>query len=516
MTVLLTLTLTILFCLPAMGQQDIAIQWGPTEEIPKKNVLKKLIGTDDEHLYLLLGKQNGFQDQEIMILERYSIDSLKLLERKALPFPSLREEGANYEELLLVGDRLLLFSTFFNRTKARSQVFAQSFDQKGNLQKKAELIDEITSLGPTRKGKFGFALSADSTRFMISHLEPGPSGENEKIQMKVFDRQIDLEWEEKLDLPYKKGDVELMQQILDHEESAYFLARITGKNQAKTGIKYVVIAYDQNTKTVREFEVKPNNKWVSSIAMVLDDSNNLIVTGFYSNKKPLENKWGGTFFLRVDGKTKRIIERSVTDLPEKLLAEFLSDKQIDKGKELQDFAMKYLITEDDGSAILLCERAYFRQNCITEPRTGNLSCTDNYYYEDIMAIRFDPQGKMAWTKAIPKKQHSINYPGINYSFLVTMAGKDVCLLFLDHPKNKAGEEDKFRVLTNPKKSSMTVVRLTPSGEVKRYPFPEAQSREVVIRPPKTLSIGTNSSVLYSEGTKVRKLARLTAQSSSDQ
>jgi len=374
-------------------------------------------------------------------------------------------------------------------------------------------LDEVKALSSKKSGIFDFVLSEDSTKLLVYHNEPFSKGENEKFSYMVFDSGMNKIWDKEIELPYQDEDVTVSDYILDRQGNVHLLAKISDKDtrwiKGKPNFKYIVLSYFQDANELKEFELDLKERSVSEITLRLDAEGNLIVAGFYSNIARGTDEIAGIFFLRIDTRNKSVVSKNVRDFEKSFLANFLDEKQAEKGKELEYFNLNHLEPTPDGGVWLVAEQYHYQQTCYTDPRTGIQECTDNYYYNDIMVIKMDKEGIVQWSKRIPKNQFSTNDGAPYASYLAGFTDEKVCLIFNDNPKNlTATESTSVKYMNNSARSVVVKVVLDMEGNALKNILFSAKDAQTVIQPKITLPISRNSSIIYGAGRRICKFGEI--------
>ena len=512
--------------------QEVSVNWGKDYKIPRRSYIKKIIGEDATGFYLLrLQGQTILKEGEI-ILERYSNDNVGLLYSNKLSVPKINNENVKYEQLFYLNGKLILFTSYYDKAEGTNAVYAQYLDETGRGSSNLMLISKINSTQKKNTGKFEIVLSKDNSKILVCSNEPFEKYANEKISYKVLDENLQEIWSTAMELPYLDKEFSISNHIVDNSGNVHMLAKITRKTEntekGQANYYYTLISYFYAEDIIKEYEVSLKGKSVSDIAFQISSSGEfLVAAGFYSNTTKDQLNPGpnfgfssvfyqeqksfvaGTFYLKIDLNTQKVTARGIKDFDRSFLSEFMTDKNIDKGKELYSYLIDHFIIREDGGTILAGEQYYSTMVCNYDPRTGVRNCNYHYYYNDIVVVNINPDGSIAWTKKIPKKQHSINDHGFYSSYIFGYDESNIFVVFNDHPKNIVlSPDNKVRYMNNPKRAIVALVTLDSEGNIKKSPLFAARDQKVIVRPKVFSQTGLNSAIIYGQKRKTYKMGRL--------
>ncbi|MDQ3190027.1 MAG: hypothetical protein M3Q58_00375 [Bacteroidota bacterium] len=512
--------------------QEVSVKWGKDYRIPKKSYIQKIVGEDEKGFYILRNQgQTRLKDGE-MFLERYSNDNVSLQNSNKISVPQINGENVKYEQLFYLNEKLLLFTSYYDKVTGTNTVFAQYLDEIGRGISELLPINEIKANQKKNTGSFKIALSKDNSKILVCSNEPFEKYTNEKISYKVLDIALNEIWSTELELPYTGRQLNISNHIVDNFGNVHMLAKVnmnTEKSEkGQADYFYTILSYFHSDDVVKEYEVSLKGKSVSDIAFQLSGTGELVAAGFYSNtikgQSASNTNFGfssvsvqeqkslvaGSFYLKIDLQTQKVTARGIKEFERSFLSEFMSDRNIDRGKELFSYLIDYFILREDGGAILAGEQYYSTMVCNYDPRTGVRNCNYHYYYNDIVLVNINPDGSIAWTKKIPKKQHSINDNGFYSSYLMAYDNSTISIVFNDHPKNLVLlEGKKIKYMNNPKRAVVTLSTIDQAGNVKRSPLFSARDQKVIVKPKVYFQVNEKQAIIYGQKKKTYKMGKIT-------
>jgi hypothetical protein len=124
------------------------------------------------------------------------------------------------------------------------------------------------------------------------------------------------------------------------------------------------------------------------------------------------------FYQRIDGLTGKLIVENYEKFPEEFLSRYLSQKQLDKGKELTDFYLDKIIPRSDGGLIVLGEQYYVTSNSYRDVY-GFWYNQTFFHYDDVIVTSISGEGKVEWNSVLYKRQLSESAAQLSYFEVVT-------------------------------------------------------------------------------------------------
>ncbi len=473
--------------LSAMAQSP-DVQWGENLRLKGKAIITDIIG-EDETGFFVLKATGGYFSSGKMWLERYASKDMSLQFSEELKFPVIDGRTANFEELLYVNGQLILFTSLYNKEAGENRAYAQLVSNKGELGPHKE-IDLIKAEKKKNNGTFNFTISDDQKSILVSHNDPFAKQKNETFSYKLYDTQLNLSWAKNFKLPYKDISVKISEHVIDQQGNIYMLAKLYEDREKKDkklkdvpSYHYVIIAYYPAENKLKEFDISLGNKWITSVTFDITHDGDLAIGGFYSNN--LRYSIVGTFFLTIDQTSKAIKSKGLKAFDKQFLMEFMNERKVDRGNELEQFYFDHFILKEDGGAVFVAEQYYTYTTSYVDPRTGAVTYTYHYFYDDLIAVSINPDGSIAWARKIPKRQHTSNDGGYFSSYALAVTNEYVHIVFNDNPYNQETYKNgngKLRSMSNPKKSMALLASLDHDGNIKRKPLFKAQDIEIILRP----------------------------------
>ncbi len=446
-------------------------KWGP---LIKTKVLafNSIIGANNTHYYTI-GQETkkslySISDKKDIIVKKYNTQNYQLLESYVVEPFEYKDEDAEFQQAFLQkNNEVNLFYTAYDSRDDIRYLILVRIDNSGKIQKPIELGSMTAK---KRSGSFDIQVSNDSTKILVYFAFPYDKDEEEMNAVKVFDTDYNELWRKEIQLPYSdkyfitkdyrianNGDIFVMGYAKPDRKKGE-------KRQRKESNQfYKLFKVSKNTDDeIEEYDLALADKFIDNIGMTVDLGNNTIgVAGMYSEDR--KGSSGGTFYITIDQSTLNQVTESFNQFTKDFLSNFMSERRAEKGKSIGSFDFKNIIKRDDGGAVIIAEEYYVVVHTITDAN-GNTTTTYTYHYDDIIVINVNPDGSIAWTTYVPKKQ-STGGLGVYVSYKLLVNNDKLHFVYNDHRKNfeRRQEDKKIRNMSNVKKSVAVIYTIDSDG-----------------------------------------------------
>jgi hypothetical protein len=493
--------------------QEVEVTWGGDIKISKKERYLEIIGGDQSSFYTtrdLYGSNREF------ILERYNSEDLSLLSKRTILLPEIDGQTMEFDQLFFLNDSFYLFTSFYNNTIKANEAYCCRLNKSGDWLDIPQRVDMNSGLRRNLAG-FEVILSSDSSLFLVRQDLRMDRKNNERLAFKVYDLELNLQWEKELELPYSDDVLEIDHYALSPGGNVYMM---TGISQEKTTAEgsipsvrekhYVMLSYDWKNNKLKEFDVGLKNKWIMSATFDMTRTGDLAVGGFYSNNQSFSI--AGTFFFLLDGRTQQLKSSGLKAFDEKLLKRFMSDSRAEKGKELPNVYFDHFILNPDSTAYLIGEQFKISERVMTDPTTGRPVVSYYYNYDDIIVVKLSSEGQVQWATSVRKEQSTTGDLGAYSSYAPIRNGDNILFLFNDHPDNTAKLSKDINAnlssFTNHKKSVAVLVTLDNEGKESRKALFSQKDSETILKPKLYFQQHDHEVILYGQYRKNYKFGKL--------
>lgn len=497
---------------PLLLKAQMEVTWGVPQKQERKTVLTSMLGEDGSYVYTLRNRYTIFSGNET-ILERYKLSDMSLDYSKPLSLKNTDGREMDKQSIYFMGGNIIAFASYYDRDKNTNTLFAEILDNHATVTKTWTSLATISADKRSNPGSFYTGMAKDSAHILLVVNPPYDEYANEKYTLELIDRELNSSWKKEIVPPYKDKYFSLGNFIASETGDVYMLATVSKDRSVMTRKErrtqptyfHTVLMYDSKTDELKEYKVDLESKFISDVKMTVAENGDIVCSGFYSNKSSVAII--GTFYMRIDRQSSEMTRKGTMDFDHNFLVQFMSEKKIQKGKELYDYDLKQLVMRDDGGAVLVAEQFYEVLVQSYDPQTRMYTYTYYYYYNDIIVISINPSGEIAWAKKIPKYQVSRNDGGYYSSFAFAVSGNNMYFMFNDNARNlKITDSKKYRYMNNPKKSVAILVTMDSQGNQARQAMFNNKDLKIILRPKLFMQMNEHRMVLYGERGHVFKLA----------
>lgn len=496
--------------------QSLPVQWGEEFKMERRISIIGMM-SDSSGFYVI--KQNTKRNVHAVIVERFDPSDMLRKETREIVFPVIDSLQSSLNDFLVLGGRKwLLLETYSQRDKMRRLYARELLSEAGDGP--LMLIDSLSY--PGGKTAFSPEFTAvemhDGKHLLIVRKLPHMN----LFFYTFFNAAMKPVWKKPLDLPFESGKIKSTSFLGDKANNIHLICS-TGEEKKRDDDAerpalhtYTLLSYYPDRNLVKEIEITLGEKYISALTFQLMDDGDLAIGGFYSNSR--EYAIAGTFFLRMNPETRKIVASDIKPFEKNILADYIPERRIKKGEqELSNFYFDHLVTLKDGTVFMVAEQYYLKVVYNSNdplnngywgyggygygsPYYGN-TANYQYHYNDILVVKVNPDGGIAWTKKIPKKQMSTNDDGYYSSYAIANTSTEVFILFNDHPRNtpefrNSGKE--LYVMSKASRSNAMLVRFGQEGNFLYQSLFSGKSMDLILRPKMFYQVSGQRLVLFSQ------------------
>ena len=156
------------------------------EEITEeKGKIVKIIGEANNKIYAL-----GLKGKKDYFLKIFSAKEMKLLSNNPIVLPELNDKDLDFEEILLLKNKLYLVGSVFNRKEKIFTLTAIEFSENGVLNDKFITLFESKVARSSDRGDFYFKKNNSDDKVLIMHTALFDKEDAMKYEIKLFDENM--------------------------------------------------------------------------------------------------------------------------------------------------------------------------------------------------------------------------------------------------------------------------------------------------------------------------------------
>ena len=531
-----------------MAQTNFQLEWGPVLKSPDNSGLQKVFNvTDDGFSALRIKTANDFSRARLYV-EQYDA---QFQLQQSTPFKlRYKNKDLQYVDLLSIGGKVHLLTSYFNKSHKKNYLFAQEFTRnETGLSQRLRMIAELPSHNMFEEGEFGIHISEDSAYVLIHASIPERKNDPERFSFFVYDQNVDRVWSKTVNLPYPASQYSVEDIQIDASGNVYVLGLVYGEGRKSSrrgqpNTRYLITAYRSKGEEKKEYWVGLPDRFITDLTFKVNPAGDLVCAGFYSDKDVQSVK--GTYYLLIDGTSQEVLRQGMEPFDIGFLTTHLSKAKQkkaleaersgnpDAAPELYRYALNDLILRSDGGAVLIAEQYYVNEdrfyyspysrwgsqmwNPYWSPALGwpgwgwnrgmnNFQVDYFFNYNDIIIINIRPDGSIEWSSRIPKLQETVNDGGIYSSYARAVGSSSILFLYNDHPAN-ANPQGPLQTFTG-NRAILMISSVDKNGAVSHFPLRSDGSARVMARPRSSKQIGSRELLLYGEWGRQYQFGRLT-------
>jgi len=464
--VLTFLVFILLTCLPQTGwTQRVTV----SEELSMRS--------DDS--YKIIGKMKNrfllfrFRGGDEYVVQAFD-EKLRMSWKKEI---ALDKKNPRIIEVLPQKDNFVVFYQY--RQKGKSYLKAAKYDPAANL------LDSVSfvNLGSNwYSPKFESFYSEDRTKIVLSSLE-----RQSYFQLYAFDiNTMELIWENKIRPDRILEPNSASFSLVDNQGNFYFVReKYNRKARLEDHRLEVYKAFGSGEANRTSALIQLNEFLFYDLKMIFDNRNNkLIGAGLYSaNSRARAN---GVFTLSIDNG----VGTSYLDKVEfeDNFINGVSGRGVDEEKGISEIDIRDIVLRRNGGAMLLLERNRILERRVTTAgrsyigRDGSGYIVD-YYYDDVLALSIDPEGKLIWNEIFHKRQYSQDDNAAFSSYFILKTPSELKLVFNDDIKNE---------------TTVSEYVIKANGTSDRNAVFSTEAQNLKLRFKDALQVGSNEMVVPSE------------------
>lgn len=248
----------------------------------------------------------------------------------------------------------------------------------------------------------------------------------DKMQV-LWDKTIDLELQDR----YEPDPFEM---VLSDTGDFYFISEKNNRRSKIENHSFLILHINAVGDNIAVVPL-PEYRTLDSKFAVDNYNNRLTGVGLWGERN--RSRANGTFYFSMNLQDKASQVIHYEDFDEKFLS-ILRQRSVEDGaKGISDSEVQQVVLRQDGGALMIAERNHEIQRGSAAGRgffREGMRMIVDYYYDDIFAISFSPEGIPQWKTALHKKQYSQDDEGTFSSYFLLKNAEHLRLLFNDEIK----------------------------------------------------------------------------------
>ncbi len=325
-----------------------------------------------------------------------------------------KEKKEIYKGHLSFGDVIKVFTVFSPKKKERI-LYCHTFNIRTQTHTKTELFKANVKKG----GGLFSGSNKRQTSFTVSPNQQYIAIATDNIKKNTNSYIIHVFDAETLNLVYKKSYLDHKNNYFEHNDlmidddaTVFSLGKVFKKGTAekKNGdANYEFVMHKISESAISNTSITLDEEFIRSL-IISQKNNELHLIGFYSEKSSNRLKGGCDFIL--DETNLAIKTKKITELPKQVYEDLYGyrkgKRKKNKGKELRNFYVDYIIDDSNGNTYLLAEEFYVTTQYFGTGMNGGYWQTI-YHYDDILILKFTAKGELSWGRSVFKRSNAPSY-----------------------------------------------------------------------------------------------------------
>jgi len=491
--IILLISFLVIGLSPDIFTQSVDVDWGQETELQKGTFIHKLVGYDDEGIYILRSTGAMVIDKNNLILEYYSLITQTIESSNEILMPSANGMETVFEDIFYLDKKLILFTSATDRTRMKRVLFAQYLRKDGSLKNRPKEVGAL-SVENIEKHGFNFSLTEDKSNIVIHYQRSFNEYNGEYFTFKILAPDLNMLFDKKLVFPpnLNEREFELTQYKIGNSGSIYMTikAKIKTKRRSrrsKEQVERIILIFNPKKEQYQYYTLTLYKYFPADIVFGLDEDECMSIFGFFTSRS--KNTPIGVFHNKLNPHTLKFefnMERK--DIYYKFARDEITDLKSPRLSEDPQYLYSYVPRDvvflDNQASVFVAEHYYRTMRTMVDPKTKQETDIHYFYYNDLVTAKADKHGKIEWMNRIYKSQYSLDDSGIMSSYAITTDANKAKIIYNDNPSNlKSGNPDKIKTYkhnpyVNPKGMAIIVTLFSDGSVDKSMMFGKGEQKTV--------------------------------------
>ena len=309
---------------------------------------KTVVDCKNENILILTHKANieNLNDENLYF---YLFDKeMNLLNSKQIDIPSIENKKLQFVNLITIEKKSFLITKYFDSNKGEIVVYSSEINTENlSLVKHYEILKVNDNKVNEKNSDVFITISKDSSKIFFAYKYNTKKDENSRFSGVMTDIDFNTLWTNDIILEKEINEIEISKFLVDKNSNLHFSIECKEK---KEFFKPILYSYYPNEKLLKKYDLDLTNYSVYKYELLINDQNELILSGLISDQFDKLKVIRGTYFIRINTNDMEVLSQK-----KELLDNELYYKIKSRNKSLMDIVLKKTYILSDGSLALLCE-----------------------------------------------------------------------------------------------------------------------------------------------------------------
>lgn len=527
--------LATLFITPRLFAQEVKIENGTQFKVTSLESVESVLEVTKAKTTFLT--QAGLTGKKFRLLSlNENLNSKSSIE---IDLPEIDKKKVKYVASGKYGESVYIFSRYYDRKENKISLFASEINTStGKFNRDFEVISAVDDKFSSFSNPFTLTRSIDSTKLLVVIQYPVRNNENVRYGLKVLNNDMSAVWSKDINFNEQNRDFTLNDIEVDRKGNIHMIANMRMSREEKkekdVDSRYYVNVYSyfHNSDELEQYEIGFQNDIIRTIDLDVNEKDELIGMGFYSEKKfTLNDSYTGFFFLKINPNSRKVVTSTQSKFSTELIEELVGERKAKKGKFPTYLTRKSIPLSNGGYAVVL-EHYNYTYSTQTSPN-GAQTTFETWLFGNVVVMYLDENGEMKTASVIKKRQYCTakngapsylqmlgvgTYPGVNelpyYGISVLENDDNIYLLYNENPKNEARLKEGKNPKSVRQRTSVTMlVTSTPDGKVNGNVLFKSKDRSegimMPLMPRSYVQYSENAAIVFGRKGKTMRATRIT-------
>lgn len=468
--------------------QDVEVQNGTEFKIAKKKRVSGFVENNENMLSLVTYSYKLFESAdnrtELIILD----EQLNFYGQFPISLPTSDAGKITFLETKKFRSQLYLLSRMYLRPEGELKIFASQLDATtGALDNHIEIFT-YNYKDNANLERYDFGMSEDSSKMALMLEYATKKDQPVKTGFRVYREDLTVLWEADLILPFADRKASIVDYLVDNAGNIHMVVRVSldksERESKETNVryKYSLFSYFYQDQLIREYDLFLQNNYLTGLTLNQIKEDELIGSAFYANDKNTSGLKGFLNF-RLNLDTYEINSSKLNDFDDAFLKNFLTERQVEKGRGVRNFRTRYVFPiSDNGYAFVVEEFDYTVSTYSSynpQTKTTEVKTSERWIFGDVIVFYVDENGQTEEVGILRKQQvasatssgysghgrdgFGTNHPARYWGISAMMKNDQIYLVYNDNTKNIQNDADKLYVCNTIKKCTTMLAILTEGG-----------------------------------------------------